>query len=143
MEVARRAGVGCAACYTPSSCHNCGGLGPSRTRGGRDSCHQHATRNRSFRPDLIMISAGFDGHTEDAEGNRGWCHLLEEDYEWITDRLCEVAAEHSRGRIVSVLEGGYHVPQRRGRKGDFDTKAVLSSALATSCAAHVRSLVKG
>eukprot|EP00285_Hemiselmis_virescens_P009725 CAMPEP_0173391804 /NCGR_PEP_ID=MMETSP1356-20130122/18596_1 /TAXON_ID=77927 ORGANISM="Hemiselmis virescens, Strain PCC157" /NCGR_SAMPLE_ID=MMETSP1356 /ASSEMBLY_ACC=CAM_ASM_000847 /LENGTH=517 /DNA_ID=CAMNT_0014349495 /DNA_START=67 /DNA_END=1616 /DNA_ORIENTATION=+ len=98
-------------------------------------------RLRSFRPDLIMISAGFDGHHEDCEGNRGWCHLLEEDYEWITDRLCEVASDHCKGRIVSVLEGGYHVPQRRGKKGsEMDSQCVLTSALATSCAAHVRSL---
>ena len=44
---------------------------------------------------------------------RGWCHLLEDDYEWITDKICDVARVHCDGRIVSVLEGGYHVPQVR------------------------------
>ena len=35
--------------------------------------------------------------------------MLEEDYEWVTEELCNVAREHASGRVVSVLEGGYHV----------------------------------
>jgi hypothetical protein len=36
----------------------------------------------------VLLSAGFDGHTDDMEGNRGLCHLLETDYDWITEALC-------------------------------------------------------
>ena len=42
---------------------------------------------------LIMISAGFDGHFEDIKGNNGFSHLVEEDYEWVTEQLCNVAEE--------------------------------------------------
>lgn len=58
----------------------------------------------SFRPELIMFSAGFDGHTEDPLAG---FRLVEADYSWITTRVREVADRHARGRIVSVLEGGY------------------------------------
>ena len=40
-----------------------------------------------------MISAGFDGHFEDIKGNNGFSHLVEEDYEWVTEQLCNVAEE--------------------------------------------------
>ena len=42
---------------------------------------------------LIMISAGFDGHFEDIKGNNGFSHLVEDDYEWVTEQLCNVAEE--------------------------------------------------
>ena len=60
-----------------------------------------------FRPDLIMISAGFDGHHGD--GIAG-LHLTEASYAHMTRRLCELAEKHCGGKIISVLEGGYEGP---------------------------------
>ena len=74
----------------------------------------------AFRPQMVFISAGFDAHREDDLGQLG---LVEADYEWITQRLKDVADRHAGGRIVSCLEGGYNL-----------------SALARSVAAHVRVL---
>jgi acetoin utilization deacetylase AcuC-like enzyme len=73
-----------------------------------------------FRPEMVFVSAGFDAHREDDLGQLG---LVEADYEWITRRLLAVAERHAKGRIVSCLEGGYHL-----------------SALARSVAAHLRVL---
>jgi acetoin utilization deacetylase AcuC-like enzyme len=73
-----------------------------------------------FRPEMVFISAGFDAHREDDLGQMG---LVEADYEWITQRLVDLAARHAQGRIVSCLEGGYHL-----------------GALARSVAAHLRVL---
>ncbi len=73
-----------------------------------------------FRPEMVFISAGFDAHREDDLGQMG---LVEADYEWITQRLVDLAARHSQGRVVSCLEGGYHL-----------------GALARSVAAHLRVL---
>lgn len=75
----------------------------------------------AFRPQLIYVSAGFDGHREDDMGNLA---LVEADYEWVTRQLMAVAQRHCQGRVISCLEGGY----------------VLSS-LARSVAAHVRVLI--
>ena len=58
----------------------------------------------AFRPELIMISAGFDGHLEDDMAN---FRLVEADYEWLTQQLHDIAKRHCEGRLVSVLEGGY------------------------------------
>jgi acetoin utilization deacetylase AcuC-like enzyme len=55
-----------------------------------------------FQPELILISAGFDAHSEDPMSN---LNLTDADYSWVTTQLCCFA----RGRIVSVLEGGYEV----------------------------------
>ena len=55
-------------------------------------------------PDLIMISAGFDAHTNDPLANLNW---TDEDFRWATERLCDLAAEKCDGRVVSTLEGGY------------------------------------
>ena len=74
-----------------------------------------------FRPDLLLISAGFDAHADDPLAS---LRLGEADYEWVTRALMAVAAECCRGRIVSTLEGGYNLP-----------------ALAASAAAHVRALM--
>ena len=57
-----------------------------------------------FKPDLIVISAGFDGHARDPLAN---LFLEEEDFEWITGSLVNIAGEYCNGRIVSSLEGGY------------------------------------
>ena len=59
------------------------------------------------RPELVLISAGFDAHAEDPVGDLG---LELEDFESLTKEIVGVAETHSRGRIVSVLEGGYNVP---------------------------------
>ncbi len=74
-----------------------------------------------FKPQLILISAGFDGHVEDemAEFN-----LTEQDYAWVTDEVITIADACCDGRIVSVLEGGYALP-----------------ALGRSVAAHLRALL--
>jgi acetoin utilization deacetylase AcuC-like enzyme len=61
-------------------------------------------RLEDFRPDLIIISAGFDAHTRDPLAN---INLTEADFGWATKKLMEVADRHAGGRIVSVLEGGY------------------------------------
>ena len=74
----------------------------------------------SFKPELLLISAGFDAHREDDLGQMG---LVEADYAWITQQLMDVAARHAQGRIVSCLEGGYNL-----------------DALARSVEAHVRVL---
>ena len=58
----------------------------------------------AFAPELIVISAGFDAHRDDELASLGW---VEADYRWITQQLVAVADQHSRGRIVSTLEGGY------------------------------------
>ncbi len=80
-------------------------------------------RLESFRPDLIVISAGFDAHARDPLAN---LNLLEPDYAWVTKKLMEVADKHAEGRIVSVLEGGYDL-----------------EGLAQSVAAHVGALMQG
>jgi acetoin utilization deacetylase AcuC-like enzyme len=74
----------------------------------------------AFKPQMIFISAGFDAHREDDLGQMG---LVEDDYAWLTQQLAAVAARHAQGRIVSCLEGGYHL-----------------GALARSVGAHLRVL---
>jgi len=74
-----------------------------------------------FRPDLIMISAGFDAHRADPLAQ---LNLVEADFAWVTERLMDCAARHCRGRVVSSLEGGYDL-----------------EALAASAAAHVAALM--
>ncbi|WP_165230863.1 histone deacetylase family protein [Aquisphaera insulae] len=70
----------------------------------RAALHDLADR---IRPELVLISAGFDAHAEDPVGDLG---LDFEDFEIMTEDLVEVAEAHAQGRIVSVLEGGYNVP---------------------------------
>ena len=75
----------------------------------------------AFKPEMIFISAGFDGHREDDMGNLG---LVEADYEWVTRQILAVATAHCQGRVISCLEGGY-----------------VLSPLARSVAAHVKVLI--
>jgi len=82
--------------------------------------HAWLPRLDEFKPEMIFISAGFDAHREDDLGQLG---LVEADYKWITEQIKNVAAKHSKGRIVSSLEGGYNL-----------------SALGRSVEAHVRAL---
>ncbi|MEO1265004.1 MAG: histone deacetylase family protein, partial [Pseudomonadota bacterium] len=58
----------------------------------------------AFRPDLILISAGFDAHAADPLAN---LRLQEPDFAWATGELMAIAARTSNGRVVSMLEGGY------------------------------------
>ncbi|MGF1552270.1 MAG: histone deacetylase family protein [Paracoccaceae bacterium] len=59
---------------------------------------------RAFRPELVMISAGFDAHANDPLAGLNW---LDSDFRWVTERLCEVAADVAGGRVGSTLVGGY------------------------------------
>jgi len=58
----------------------------------------------AFQPELILISAGFDAHRDDPLAG---VELVEADFEWITERLCDLADTHAGGKVVSCLEGGY------------------------------------
>lgn len=59
-----------------------------------------------FRPELILISAGFDAHRDD---DMAMMRLTETDYVWVTVELKRIAAKHAQNRIVSALEGGYEL----------------------------------
>ena len=80
-------------------------------------------RLRDFRPELIVVSAGFDAHMRDPLAN---LNLLEPDFGWATREIMAVAEESAGGRVVSVLEGGYDL-----------------EALAGSAVAHVTALMRG
>jgi acetoin utilization deacetylase AcuC-like enzyme len=80
-------------------------------------------RLRDFRPELIVISAGFDAHMRDPLAN---LNLIEPDFGWVTQQIMAVADHSAQGRVVSVLEGGYDL-----------------EALAQSAAAHVTALMRG
>jgi acetoin utilization deacetylase AcuC-like enzyme len=80
-------------------------------------------RLRAFKPDILVISAGFDAHTRDPLAN---LNLVEADYAWVTKQLMEIADASAQGRIVSLLEGGYDL-----------------QGLARSVAAHVTALMRG
>jgi acetoin utilization deacetylase AcuC-like enzyme len=75
---------------------------------------------REFQPELLFISAGFDGHYEDDMAS---CGLVEADYAFATLKLREFAEAECKGRIVSMLEGGYAL-----------------SSLARSAVAHIKVL---
>jgi acetoin utilization deacetylase AcuC-like enzyme len=60
----------------------------------------------AFAPQLIMISAGFDAHAED---DMAHLNLREPDFGWITRQLHDLAVKHAHERVVSCLEGGYHL----------------------------------
>ncbi|MFT6898852.1 MAG: acetoin utilization deacetylase AcuC-like enzyme [Paraglaciecola sp.] len=60
----------------------------------------------AFAPQLVLISAGFDGHYED---DMAHFNLLETDYHWITCELKKLANKHCEGKIISTLEGGYNL----------------------------------
>ena len=80
-------------------------------------------RLREFKPDILIISAGFDAHTRDPLAN---LNLVEADYSWVTKKLMEVADTSAKGRVVSLLEGGYDL-----------------QGLSRSVAAHVSALMRG
>ena len=75
----------------------------------------------AFRPELLLISAGFDAHKSDPLAQL----LLDEaDYTWVTEKLIDIAYRHAGGRLVATFEGGYDL-----------------AALGASVAAHVRVLM--
>ena len=80
-------------------------------------------RLRAFRPDLVIISAGFDAHVRDPLAN---INCVEADFAWMTRKLMEVADACCGGRVVSLLEGGYDL-----------------EGLSRSVAAHVMTLMHG
>lgn len=74
-------------------------------------CEQFANELEKFaariRPQLVLVSAGFDSHRADPIGSLG---LETEDFAELTKRVREVAAVYANGRVVSILEGGYNPP---------------------------------
>lgn len=78
---------------------------------------------RAHRPELILVSAGFDGHLLDDMASFG---LVEDDYRWITERLVELADESAEGRVVSMLEGGYDL-HALGRSACVLVQALMES----------------
>ncbi len=72
---------------------------------------------RAQRPEMLFISAGFDGHRNDPLAN---LNLLKDDYVWATQQICDIAKNFAASRLVSSLEGGYDL-----------------AALAASVGAHV------
>lgn len=92
---------------------------PRREILARFTSELQAFANR-IKPQLILISAGFDAHRKDPIGSLG---LESEDFATLSDVVCEIAAVHCQGKIVSVLEGGYD-----------------PAALAESVQAHYRQL---
>ncbi len=77
----------------------------------------------NFKPDLLMISAGFDAHYKDPLAG---LNLIADDFDWVTGKLMEVADECCDSRIVSLLEGGYDL-----------------EGLAESASSHVNRLMTG
>ncbi|MCP5161974.1 MAG: histone deacetylase family protein [Hahellaceae bacterium] len=75
---------------------------------------------QNHRPQLLLISAGFDAHKDDPLGE---LELVEDDYRWVTRMIMDVAKTYARGRVVSCLEGGYNL-----------------KALASSVEAHIQTL---
>lgn len=61
---------------------------------------------QNFKPQLLLVSAGFDAHREDPMGE---LNLEDDDYYWITQMLMDVANSYSKGHLLSVLEGGYEL----------------------------------
>ncbi|RAK58028.1 histone deacetylase family protein [Phenylobacterium deserti] len=91
----------------------------------RQTFDELMSRVDAFAPDLILVSAGFDAHRDDPIGQAGQ-NLEAEDFAWATRAIASVARAHAKGRVVSSLEGGYHL-----------------QALGQSALAHVRALSEG
>lgn len=69
--------------------------------------HEFLPALNQFKPDIIYVSAGFDAHVDDPLAGM---HLIDQDYAWITTFIKQVAKQHAQSRIISLLEGGYHLP---------------------------------
>jgi acetoin utilization deacetylase AcuC-like enzyme len=59
---------------------------------------------KQFNPEVILVSAGFDAHTDDDMSDM---KLSTEGFSWIMQKLVEMARQYAKGRIISILEGGY------------------------------------
>ncbi|HEV3203093.1 MAG TPA: histone deacetylase [Gemmataceae bacterium] len=99
---------------------------PIRYGTSRKDYHDHFSKALEkaadkIKPELVLISAGFDAHAKDPIGSLG---LDEEDFVTLTQKVQEVADTHAKGRVVSFLEGGYNL-----------------DALAQSLAAHLKELL--
>lgn len=79
---------------------------------------------REESPELILISAGFDAHERDPLANLG---LVEEDFEWATKKLLDVADTFCEGRVISMLEGGYDL-QALGNSVSVHVQALMDAA---------------
>jgi len=79
-------------------------------------------RIKAHEPELILISAGFDGHRDDPLAN---LELVEDDYAWLTREVVDIAEDAGHGRVIATLEGGYDL-----------------TALGHSVAAHVEALAE-
>ena len=77
---------------------------------------------RSFSPDLILLSAGFDAHIDDPLAELKW---EVDDFAWITREVCNLATDYCSSRVVSILEGGYNL-----------------DALAACTKAHIENLIE-
>ncbi|OQS07842.1 autophagocytosis associated protein [Thraustotheca clavata] len=92
----------------------------------------------AFKPDIIFISAGFDGHKDDILGGMAAvgknstapAGYVEEDYAWATKEILEIADSCCQGRVISVLEGGYDVRHE-------------TNSLAKSVSAHIHAICEG
>ena len=119
----------------------------ARPSGGREEWMRHLRERvlpplRAFKPDLLIISAGFDAANHDV-GNQGHdrrgqrlagINLQPDDYEEMTAHLCGIAAS-SGARVVSVLEGGYgYLSGANGAAG------LVREGLAACVVGHVRAL---
>ena len=80
-------------------------------------------RVADFRPDVIVISAGFDAHHRDPLAQ---INLVADDFDWATGRLMELSEKSADNRVVSLLEGGYDL-----------------TGLAESAATHIYRLMRG
>jgi acetoin utilization deacetylase AcuC-like enzyme len=74
-----------------------------------------------FKPELVLISCGFDAHFADPLGQ---LNLTDDDFIQLTEQVLKIADRHAKGRLVSVLEGGYNL-----------------HAIATAAVAHVKTLM--
>jgi acetoin utilization deacetylase AcuC-like enzyme len=100
---------------------------PLRFGVSRRAYHDHFSRAlekaaAAIKPELVLVSAGFDAHVRDPIGSLG---LDTEDFPVLTRQVLDVAKAYSKGRIVSCLEGGYHL-----------------EALAESVQAHLEELMR-
>ncbi|NQZ31233.1 MAG: histone deacetylase family protein [Oceanospirillaceae bacterium] len=88
----------------------------------RSAVQQWFTVIDDFEPQLIIISAGFDGHAADEISSHT---LFDTDYHWLTQQLVALADKHAQGRVISLLEGGYAI-----------------NALGRTVVAHIKALLK-
>jgi acetoin utilization deacetylase AcuC-like enzyme len=82
---------------------------PLREGSGSDDFRAAITRDwlpalARHRPQIILVSAGFDAHRLDPLGG---LNLTDDDYRWVTRLIVDAANEFAEGRVVSTLEGGY------------------------------------